>query len=99
MRDAIALFERELSRHTRCAMMPKSFGFVGMMEKNPNSLYDLLLATPKNMDSKSDFEGSYHSPRECNMLHLLEDGAASPEDIEDDTYLIPCTPGEWAEYD
>ena len=67
---------------------------MGMMEWDPKSLYDLLLATSKNMDSESNSEGSYHPLRECNMLHLSEDGAAPVEDAEDDTYPIPRTPGE-----
>jgi hypothetical protein len=96
MRDAIALFEQELARHNGRTMMPDSLGFVGMMERDLESLYDLLLATPENMDSKSDFEGSYPPLRECNMLYLLEDGATLAEDAEDDAYLIPRTLGEQA---
>ena len=80
-------------------MTPKFSRFVGMMEWDPESLYDLLLATPENMDSESDSEGSCHSQRECNMLHLSEDGAAPTEDAEDNASLIPCTLGEQAEYD
>jgi hypothetical protein len=99
MRDAIALFERELARHASRTTMSEAFGFVGMMERDPESLYDLLLATPENTDSESNSEGSCHSPRECNMLHLSKDGAALAEDAEDDAYLIPRTPGEQAEYD
>ena len=33
------------------------------------------------------------------MLHLLEDGAVMAGGMEDDAYLIPCTPREQAEYD
>ena len=33
------------------------------------------------------------------MLRLSEDGVAPAEDVEDDAYLIPCTPEEQAEYD
>ena len=98
MRDAIVLFERELIGRDGRSMMPESSGFVGMMEQDPESIYDLL-ATPENTDTKSDFEGSNHPLRECNMLHLLEDGVASAEDAEDDAYLIPRTPREHAEYD
>ena len=94
MKDAIALFERELARHTGHTMMPKSSRFVGMMERDLESLGDLLLATPKNTDSESNSEGSCHSPRECNMLHLSKDGATPVEDAEDDAYTIPRTPGE-----
>ena len=94
MRDANVLFERELARHTSCMMTPESSEFVGMMEQDPKSLNDLLLATPKNTNSESDFEGSYHSPRECYMLHLLDDGAEPAEDAEDDANPIPHTPGE-----
>ena len=50
-----------------------------MMEQDPESIYDLLLATPENMDFESDSEGSYHPLRECNMLHLSEDGPAPAE--------------------
>ena len=99
MRDATSLFERELTRHTGCKMKPKSSGFVGMMERDPKSAFDLLLATPENTDSESNFEGSCHSPRECNMLHLSKDGIAPTEDAWDDAYMIPCTPREQAEYD
>ena len=42
MRDAIALFERELARQTSRAMTVKSSRFVGMMEHDLESLYDLL---------------------------------------------------------
>ena len=94
MRDAIALFERELTRHNGHMTMPGSSGFVGMMEQEPESVYDLLPTTPRNKDSKSDFEVRYHPLRECNMLHLSEDGAAPAEDTEDDAYPIPCTPRE-----
>ena len=75
-------------------MMAGSFGFVGMMEQDPESLYDLLLVTVENMDSKSNSEGSCHPLRECNMVHLSEDGAAPMEDVEDDAYPIPRTLGE-----
>ena len=97
MREAIALFEQELARSNGRTMMPDSLGFVGMMERDSESLYDLLLATPENMDYESNSEGSCHSPRECNMLHLSEDGAAPAEDIEDNAYPIPCTSGNWLE--
>ena len=70
-----------------------------MMERDPDSLYDLLLATHENKDSESDSEGSCHSLRECNMLHLSEDGTAPTKDAEDDAYLIPRIPKEQAEYD
>ena len=33
------------------------------------------------------------------MLHLLEDGVALAKNMEDDTYPIPRTPREQAEYD
>jgi hypothetical protein len=80
-------------------MMLESSRFVGMMEWDPESLYDLLLATPENMDSESDSEGSCPPLRECNMLHLSEDGAAPVEGTEDETYPIPRTLREWAEDD
>jgi hypothetical protein len=92
MRDAIALFERELARRNGRTTTSDSLGFMGMMEWEPESLYDLLLATPENMDSESDSEGSCSLLRECNMLHLSEDGAALAEVLEDDAYLIPRTP-------
>ena len=46
MRDAITLFEQEISRRNGHSMMPESSRFVGMMEKDLEFLYDLLLATP-----------------------------------------------------
>ena len=98
MRDAIALFEGELARCDGRSTTPESSMFVGMMEWDSESIYDLLLASPENMNSESDSEGSYHPLRECNILYLLEDGAALMEDAEDDTYPIPCTPREHAEY-
>jgi hypothetical protein len=94
MRDVITLFEQELARCNGRTTTPDSLGFVGMMGRDPDSLYDLLLATPKNTNSESDSEGSCHSPRECNMLHLSEDGATPAKDAEDNAYLIPRTPGE-----
>ena len=74
-------------------------GFVGMMESDPKSIYDLLLETPENADSEFDSEGSYHPLRECNMLHLSEDGAEWAEDAKDDAYPIPCIPRGLDEYD
>ena len=70
MRDAIALFERELARRNGLTMTLSPSGFVGMMERDPESVYDLLSTTLENMDSMSNFEGSYHPLRESNMLHL-----------------------------
>jgi hypothetical protein len=99
MRNTITLFERELARRNSRTTTPDSLGFVGMMERDPESLYYLLLSTPENTDSESDSEGSYRPLRECNMLRLSEDGATLAEDTEDDAYPIPCTPGEQAEYD
>jgi hypothetical protein len=64
-----------------------------MMERDPESLYDLLLATPENIDSESDSEGNCHLLRECNMLHLSEDDATLAEDAEDNAYPIPRTMG------
>ena len=60
MRDVVTLFERELARHNGRPTMPESFRFVGIMERDVESIYDLLLATPENMDSESDSEGSCH---------------------------------------
>ena len=93
MRDAIMLFEQELDRHNGRTTTPNSPGFVGMMEWDPESNYDLLLATPKNTDTESDSEGSCHLLRECNMLHLSKDGAAPVEDAEDDAYPISAPSG------
>jgi hypothetical protein len=94
MRDAIALFERELARRNGRITTLDSPRLVGMMERDPESLYDLLLVTPENTDSESDSDGSCPPLRECNMLRLLEDGAATAEGAEDDAYPIPRTPGE-----
>jgi hypothetical protein len=80
-------------------MTPESPRFMGMMERDLESLYDLLLATPENTDSESDFEESCPPLRECNMLHLSKNRAAPVEDAEDDAYRIPRTPREQAEYD
>jgi hypothetical protein len=46
-----------------------------------------------NTDSESNFEGSYRSLRECNMLPLSKDGVVPGEDAEDDAYPIPRTLG------
>ena len=94
MRDTVALFERELARRNGHTMMPGSSGFVGMMEWDLESVYDLLPMTPENTDSESISEGSSHLLRECNMLHLSEDGVVVAGGTEDDTYLIPRTPEE-----
>jgi hypothetical protein len=77
MRDAITLFEEELARHSGQTIMLDSPGLVGMMERDLESLYDLLLSTPESMDFEFDSEGSCPLLRECNMLHPLKDGAAS----------------------
>jgi len=58
MRDAIVLFERELIGRDGRSMMPESSGFVEMMERDPESIYDLLLVTPKNTDTESNSKGS-----------------------------------------
>ena len=92
MGGVVTILEQELTRHNGHSMTPKSSRFMGMMEWDPKSLYDLLLATPKNMDSESDSEGSYLPLRECNMLHLSEDGVAAIGGIEDNAYPIPCNP-------
>ena len=76
MRDAIAPFEQQLARCNGRKTTPDSIGFMGMMERVMESLYDILLATIENTDSKSNSKGSYPLMRECNMLHVLEDGAA-----------------------
>ena len=94
MRDATVLFKWELASCSGRSTMQDSSRFVGMKERDPKSIYDLLLATPENTNSKSDSEGSCHPLRECNMLHLSEDRAAPAKDAEDDAYSIPHTPGE-----
>jgi hypothetical protein len=94
MRDAIKHFERELAKCNGPATTPSPSGFVGMMERDPESIYDLLSMTLGNMDSKSDSEGSCHPLRECNMLHHSEDGAAATGGAEDNAYPIPRTLGE-----
>ena len=99
MRDVIVLFERERARRSGRTTTPDSPGLMGMMERDPESLYDLLLVTPESTDFESDSKGSCPPLRECNMLHPSEDGAAPVEDTEDDTYLIPRTLEEQAEYD
>jgi hypothetical protein len=48
MRDAITLFERELARRNGHTMMSGSSRFVEMMERDLESIYDLLPATPEN---------------------------------------------------
>ena len=75
-------------------MMLESSSFVGMMEHDPKSIYDLLPMTPRNTDSEFNSKGSCHPLRECNMLHPSKDGAASAEDVEDNAYPIPHTLGE-----
>jgi hypothetical protein len=94
MRDAIALFERELSRRNGRSTTPESSGFVGMMERDLEYIYDLLLATPENMDSEFDSKGSCHPLRECNMLHLSEDGVASVEDTRLSDSMHPWRIGQ-----
>ena len=95
----VTLFEQKLARRNGHAMTLGSFGFVGMMEWDLESMYDLQSMTLGNTDSESNFKGSYHPLRECNMLHLSEDGVVVAGGTEDDTYLIPRTPEEQAEYD
>jgi hypothetical protein len=92
-------FKRELARSNGNMMTPISSRFVGMMKQDLESIYDLLPMTPGNMYSESNSEGNCHLLRECNMLHLLEDGATSVEDVEDNAYPIPCTLEEQVEYD
>ena len=99
MREVITLFERELAKHDGQLTMPESSGFVGMMEQDPESIYDLLPMTPRNINFKTDCEGTYHPLRKCNMLHLSEDGAVAIGGTEDDAYPIPCTHRKQAEYD
>jgi len=54
MRDAVTLFERELARHNGRPTMPSPSRFVGMMEWDLESIYDLLPMTLGNTDSKYD---------------------------------------------
>ena len=98
MRDAITLFKQELARRNGHVMTLGSFGFVGMVERDSKSIYNLLSMTLGNTDSESDSKRSYHPLRECNLLHLLEDGVAAVGGTEDDDYLIPHTLREQAEY-
>lgn len=58
MRDATTLFEQELPRRNRCSMMPNLFGFMGMVEWDLESIYNLLLSTLDDIDSKSGSEGT-----------------------------------------
>ena len=53
MRDTIALFEQELARRSGRSTTPKSSRFVGMMEWDLESIYDLLQSTPGDKDSES----------------------------------------------
>ena len=99
MRDATTLFEQELSRCNRRLMAPNLSRFAGMMEQHPEYVYDLLPSTPGEMDSECDSEGSCHLVRECNMLHLSDNGATAAGGGEDDAYSIPRTPGEQAKYE
>jgi hypothetical protein len=57
MRDVTTLFERKLVRRNCRSMTPESSEFVGMMERDPESIYNLLLATSENTDSESNSEG------------------------------------------
>ena len=63
MKDVIMFFEQELAKHNGHTMTLGSFGFVGMMERDLEFVYDLLSMTPGNMDSDFDSEGSYHPLR------------------------------------
>jgi hypothetical protein len=99
MRDVITLFEGELTKRSGYTATPDSPRFMGMLKQDLESFYELLLATLENTDSESDSEGSYPLLRQCNMLHLSEDGAAPTEHVEDDAYPIPHTPREQVEYD
>ena len=58
MKDEIVIFEQELARHNGHTTMLGSSRFVGMMEQDLDSMYDLLLTTPENIDSKSNSKGS-----------------------------------------
>ena len=80
-------------------MTPNLSRFVGVVEQDPESVCDLLPSTLDDTDSESESKGSYHLVRECNMLHLSENGATVGGGEEDDTYPIPRTPREQAEYE
>jgi len=69
------------------------------MEQDSESIYDLPPSTSGKTNPKFDSKGSYHPVRECNMLHLSDNGVAAAEGGEDDAYLIPCTLGEQEEYE
>ena len=75
-------------------MMPNHSEYIGMMERDPVSVYDLLPLTLDDIDSKSGSEGNCHLVRECNMLHHSEAGGE-----EDDTYPILRTPEQQSEYE
>ena len=45
-KDMIALFERELAGQNGHTMTPSPSGFLGMMERDLKSVYDLLPMTP-----------------------------------------------------
>lgn len=94
MRDVVMLFEQEVARHNHRLSVPSFSRSVGMMERDLEFVYDLLLSTLGNTDSESSSEGSYHLVQVCNMLHLSENGAAAAGGEEDDVYPILRTPGE-----
>ena len=80
IRDAVILFEQERARHNGRPAMPSPSRFVGMMERDPEFVYDLL---------PFDSEGSFHPVWESNILHLSESGAAIVGGGEGDAYPIP----------
>jgi hypothetical protein len=58
MRDEITLFEQELDKCNGHTMTPVSSRFLGMMERDPESIYDLLSMTPEDTNFESNSEGS-----------------------------------------
>ena len=70
MRDAATLFKQELVKRNYRPMTPNLSRFVGMMERNLESIYDFPPSTSYDTDSEPGFKGSYHPMRECNMLHV-----------------------------
>jgi hypothetical protein len=99
MRDVTTLFEQQLARRNCCSMMSSLFRFMGMMERDPKFVFDLLSATHDDMDSESGSKGSYHLAWEYNMLHLSENEAAAVGGEEDNAYPILHTPREQVEYE
>lgn len=59
-RNAIELFKRELAQCARSLLAPAAFEFMGMVDRCPESFYDLLPSIPDATDSESSSVGSSH---------------------------------------